>query len=179
MKKEIETRILDIDKDSWHNTLTRNGFEYIGEFFQRRYVYDFNPVNPNKWIRLRTNGEECTITIKEIVDVNKVDGVNEWEIKVDDFDEASKILHELGFDYRNYQENIRHTYRKAGVEIVLDSWVGIPPFMEIEAENIEILDKTLSLLGIKSSDTTTLDVVSIYKKYGIDIKSIKELKFER
>lgn len=177
MKKEIEVRLLNIDKQSWVDKLISNGFEFIGEYNQKRYIYDFNPINPNKWIRLRTNGEESTLTIKEIIDVNKADGVNEWEVKVNDFNEMASMMHELGFNYRNYQENVRMIFRKPGVEIVIDSWPLIPTYIEIETETNDLIESTLKELNIDEKDTTTLDVMSIYKNYGVDIKSIKELKF--
>ena len=34
-------------------------------------------------------------------------------------------------------------------------------------------------IGYTKKDYTTLDVVSIYEQYGIDIMKIKELKFEK
>lgn len=38
------------------------------DYSQRRYTYDFNPVQSNKWIRLRTNGSKTLLTIKEVND---------------------------------------------------------------------------------------------------------------
>lgn len=178
MHLENEIRILEVDVDKLKDKLLNNGFEYISTNFQKRYVYDFNPISPNKWIRLRTNGEKSTLTIKEIVDYSAVDGTKEWEIEVSDFNETNEILNQLGYYARNYQENKRIIFRKTGVEIVIDTWPLIPTYCEIEAESTEIIKQTLTELNIKEEDTTTLDVNSIYKKYGIDIKSIKYLKFE-
>ncbi len=35
----------------------------------------------------------------------------------------------------------------------------------------------VKLLGCESSQTTSMSVSDVYKKYGIDIASMKELKF--
>ena len=56
MNTEIEVRILDIDKDDLISKLEENNAEFIGDWLQVRYVYDFKPIDPHKWIRLRTNG---------------------------------------------------------------------------------------------------------------------------
>ena len=66
MDIEYEVRILEIDKDIFIKKLEKLKAEKVGDFFQRRYVYDFNPVVKGKWIRLRTNGDESTLTIKNI-----------------------------------------------------------------------------------------------------------------
>lgn len=100
----------------------------------KRYVYDFNPINKNKWIRLRTDGKTSTLTIKEIVDKNEIDGTNEIEIEVSSFENANKILNELGYVARNYQENKRIKYTLDGVEIDIDFWPLIPPYVEIEGK---------------------------------------------
>ncbi len=177
MKIEKEVKILSINVDDIKNKLNELGAVCHGTFFQKRYTYDVNPVNPNKWIRLRTNGEKTTLTIKEIVNKAKVDGTKEWEIEVSDFEETNNILLQLGFEYRNYQENIRTIYTFKNLEIVIDKWPKIPEYIEIEGEsNDEILDfvKKLNLDG--NEEVTTEDVASVYKKYGIDIIKIKELR---
>ena len=68
MAREKEVTILNIDENDFMNRLLNHGAVKKDEFLQRRYTYDFNPVLPNKWIRLRTNGKKTTLTIKEIVD---------------------------------------------------------------------------------------------------------------
>ena len=66
MKTEIEARILDIDESELISKLEKAGAKKINVYNQRRFVYDFLPVIPNKWIRLRDDGVNVTLTIKEI-----------------------------------------------------------------------------------------------------------------
>lgn len=146
---------------------------------QKRYVYDFNPINPKKWIRLRTNGVKNTITVKEIIDNQAIDGTNELEVEVSDFNKANLILKELGYVPRNYQENHRIVYNLNEVEISIDTWPKIPTYVELEAKSEELIKKLLSIIEYNEKDLTTLDVASIYMNvYGIDIMSIKELTFD-
>ena len=102
MHKEYECTILEIDT-KFISKLENMGAKKIGEYFQKRYVYDFNPINENKWIRLRTNGIKTTLAIKEVINKNEIGGTNEIEIEVSDFENTNNILKELGYVARNYQ----------------------------------------------------------------------------
>lgn len=178
MHIEYECTLLDVDKDEISKLLEYYGAQKKGEYFQRRYVYDFNPVDKSKWIRLRTNGAETTITIKNIVDRNSIGGTEELELAVSDFDIANSILNELGYIARNYQENKRIIYELDGISFGIDSWPLIPDYVEIEGKSEEDVINIIDKLNLDKSRITNLDVTSIYNDiYGIDILSIKELRF--
>ena len=179
MAKEREVTILNINIKKFTKNLLKHGAIKKDEFLQKRYTYDFNPILPNKWIRLRTNGKNTTLTIKEIKNKAAIDGTMELETVVGDFDVMNDILKELGYSYRNYQENYRIVYLMDNVEISIDSWPLIPTYAEIEGKTSEDVIMALKKLGYTLDDATTLDVASIYnEKYGIDLLKIKELKFE-
>lgn len=178
MHIEYECTILKIDKEKFIEKIEKLGAKKVGDFYQKRYVYDFNPVNPNKWIRLRNNGKKTTLTIKNIVDKNKIGGTEELEIEVSDFENTNKILETLGYKSRNYQENKRITYELDDVEIDIDSWPMIPTYVELEGKNEQSVINLLKKLEVEEKDITNYDVVSIYKEiYGIDILEIKDLRF--
>ena len=63
MHTEIEERILEIDKDKIIKKLESLGAKKAGEWFQKRYTYDFTPKREGQWLRLRTNGEKTTFYI--------------------------------------------------------------------------------------------------------------------
>ena len=115
--------------------------------------------------------------IKEVIDNKKIDGTKELEIKVSDFNKTNLILNELGYNFRNYQENLRTIYLIDNVEISIDTWPLIPTYMEIEGKNNEDVLEVLNKINPDKDKITTLDVESIYKTiYGIDVMKIKELK---
>lgn len=177
---ENELTILDIDKNEFVAKLESLGAKRItDERLQKRFVYDFNPVDRNKWIRLRTNGEKATLTIKEIQENSKMNA-KEMEIVVSDFETTNEMLEELGYTHRNYQENLRQVFMLDGVEISVDSWPLIPPYAELEGKDLESINKVMQKLGVSQDKITTLDVTSIYKEiYNIDILSMKELEFSK
>ena len=174
---EYEIRVLEINVEEIKEKLNAVGATLIEDVFQKRYVYDFNPKNPNKWIRLRTNGTKTTLTIKN-VESSKIDGTRELEIIVDDFDTTNEILSELGYKPRGIQENKRIKYDLNGVEIDIDTWPGIPTYLEIEGKSEKEVFDTLKILEISKEDATSLDVQSIYEEiYHIDLEKNPNLSF--
>lgn len=177
MNIEYEVRILNVDKKNIQEKLESLGAEFKWERLQKRYVYDFHPVETHKWIRLRTNGVEATLTIKN-VKAKEIDGTEELEIVVDDFEKTNLILKELGYVPKAMQENKRCRYYLNDVEIDIDSWPMIPDYIEIEGKTQEEVMKIVELLGFTEENVTADDVESIYKNYGIDLKVIEELVLE-
>lgn len=177
MKTEYEIRILEISKEEVIKKLEELGANKIGEFNQKRYVYDLKPAQNNKWIRLRTNGKKTTLTYKSILS-NTIDGTKEIEIEVDNFEKTNEFLEKIGFINKGYQENKRIQYMLNGVEIDIDSWPMIPTYMEIEGNSKQEVLNLVELLQCNKSNITTLNCSDIYSKiYEIDISKTKELKF--
>lgn len=177
MKTEYEIRVLEIDKQQIIKKLEELGATKIGEFNQKRYVYDLKPVEENKWIRLRTNGIKTTLTYKNI-ESNTIDGTKEVEIEVDDFETTNELLERIGFKNKGYQENNRIQYLLNSVEIDIDSWPMIPTYLEIEGKSKSEVIKIKELLNIDENKVTALNCSDIYMEiYNIDISKIKELKF--
>ena len=58
MAIKYEMRMLEISIEDIVSQLEKLGAKKKGIYHQKRYVYDLNPVQENKWIRLRTNGKE-------------------------------------------------------------------------------------------------------------------------
>lgn len=177
MKTEIEARLLECDAQKIIERLEVIGATKVGDWLQVRNCYDFNPPKENSWIRLRTNGEETTLTIKEIGSA-RIDGTKEAEIVVSDFDTTNEILNKLGYNIRTTQENRRIRYMLDNIEIDIDSWPMIPTYLEIEAESEEKIKEACEKLNIGYTSLTSLDVQSIYSMYGIDLNTIKILKLE-
>ena len=156
MKTEYEVRVLEIDHNEMVKKLESLGAELKFSAMQQRYVYDFNPVEENRWIRLRTNGIKTTLTIKDLT-AKTIDGTKELEIEVDDFENTNKILEELGYKNRGFQQNKRTQYILDGVEIDLDRWPLIPEYLEIEGKYEKAIYDCLNKLGISKDKIVTLD----------------------
>ena len=177
MKTEYEIRVLEMEKESIVKKLESLGAIKKGEYNQKRYVYDLKPIQKDKWIRLRTNGIETTLTYKDI-ESNTIDGTKEVEFKVDSFEVANEFLNKIGFMPRSYQENKRIQYTLDNVEIDIDTWPMIPTYLEIEGNSEEEVNNMLKKLGVSNLKITPLNCDDIYREfYNIDISKIEELKF--
>ena len=177
MHIEYECRLLNCNVEEFLKKLKQHNAEFVGDWLQLRYCYDFTPVRENSWIRLRTTGKETTLTIKEIK-TNKIDGTNESEIVVSDFKATDEILNKLGYTARSKQENRRIRFMLDDVEIDIDFWPHIPTYVEFEGKSESAIVAVCKKLGIDYSTLTTMDVSSIYEYYGFDISKCQILTLE-
>lgn len=177
MNIEYESRILEVDVNKIINKLEELNAEKIGDWHYVRYVYDTKPVSENKWIRLRTNGKEATLTYKEFNSAT-IDGTKELEIEVSDFDKTSQMLCILGYEARSIQENKRIRYMLDDVEIDIDTWPLIPTYVEIEGKNETDVNNVINILKSYGKEVTSLDVQGIYERYGYDKEKLNYLKFK-
>lgn len=177
MAIEYEIRTLEIPVIDVISQLEAMGAQKKGIFHQKRYVYDFIPVQKGRWIRLRSNGFCTTLTIKEIKSL-RIDGTSELEVEVSDFDETNLILQKLGYVPRTFQENFRIEYSLKGVNFDIDMWPKIPPYMEIEGNSEQDVLSAIDMLSIPRENCTTKDVDSIYRDmYNIVLDDIEVLEF--
>ncbi len=179
METEYEVRILEIDKEEIIKKLEKLGATKIKEMYYKRYVYEMMPKKHNEWIRLRTDGEETTITYKKIYEEKTIEGTKELEIKVDDFEKSKELLEIMGHSIKGYQENKRIRYMLDDIEFDIDSWPMIPTYLEIEGKNEQKILDIIDKLDIDKSKMTFLNCGTIYKEiYGINIDNIKSISFD-
>ena len=131
MNKEIETKFFIENKDEIRKKLSSLNFNLVKkEFLMKRKTFD-SEAN-GKWFRVRDEGDKITMTYKNIID-KTINGVNEIEIIVNDFDKASEMLNQTNFKERSYQENFREVWSNQDAEIVIDTWPFLQTYIEIEA----------------------------------------------
>ena len=178
MHTEYEVRVLEIDKENLIKKLESLGAEKIADFNYKRKIYNFIPKDDNKWIRLRTDGNKTTLTIKKLESL-EIDGTKEMEIEVSDFDETNNILEELGYKAHTYQQNRRTRYILNDVELDIDTWPYIPTYLEIEGKNEKAVEDMINLLEVDKSKVTSIDVQGVFKEfYKIDIKEAPIVSFD-
>jgi len=176
MNTEYEIKVLDIDVATTKKLLVSKGFRGQGSLKFRRYVFDTVSPSKDAWVRLRTDGKNTTLTYKKVYS-DAIDGVEEIEIEVKDFEKTKMLLEAIGLKATSYQENERDVYKKGGVEVVIDRWPHIPSYLEIEGHNKSEVEETLQELILSSKKTTSLSTKEIYKLYGKNIDDYHELKF--
>lgn len=171
---EYEVRVLEINREEIIKKLESLGARKIKDGMQRRYVYDFNPMQKHKYIRVRTDGNKTTLTIKSC-EKDTIDGTKELEIEVNDFEKTNEILNQLGYMPKGYQETKRTEYVLDDVIFDIDRWPLIPEFMEIEGKNKEDVLKMIERLDIPEEMAITSGA---YEHYGIDSTELENLSFD-
>ncbi len=173
---EFEGKVLEIKEKDILEKLVKQQAKYIGEYLQKRYVFNTIPFSENRWVRLRSDGEKTTLAVKEIGD-DSVSGTSEWEVDVSSFEETLVILNKIGIKPKGYQENRRIEYLMDTCQITLDFWPNIPVYLEIEGKSEKEVYGCAKKLGIDKKDITGINTTKIYQKYGIDLDKIKALRF--
>jgi adenylate cyclase class 2 len=173
---EHEAKILDVDPEATEELILGKGGQNLGERFMRRYVYDITPGDASRWIRLRDDGEDTTLTVKQITS-DAIDGTHEIEVTVDDFAATNALLGALGFTPKSYQENKRTSFILDGAQVEIDTWPRIPPYLEIEAGSADEVIRVARLLGYGENELTGENTIMVYARYGIDLNTIPELRF--
>jgi len=178
MKKEIEATYLSVDKDAVREKLKAAGFELqTPEYTMRRKTFDFSRVAPgrNKWGRVRQESDKVTMTVKEI----RGSGINdtyEVELVVNDFDTASAFFEACDIPAKAFQENMREVWGRNSVEVTIDTWPGLNPFVEIEAETEEMVRGVSEELGFDFEKAVFGSIDLVYEKeLGIPATTIIKL----
>lgn len=169
-----------LEVDSWKDILYENTIlEKLSCKEIREFLRKFQ-INPNKWVRLRKTNDKVTLATKHILANNNtsLQQMLETEIEVSSFAGANDLLVQLGYYFKSYQEKRRLSYRLFEHQIDIDTWPGIPPYMEIEGESEEDISNIIEKLGFSLADTISCTADEVYRIYGKSMFESRELKFE-
>ena len=143
------------------------------EFLMKREVFDLpkgHEINGG-WIRIRDEEDKITMSLK-IIEGNIVsDNINcqkEVCLNIDNFENARIFLENIGCKKKAYQETKREIWKLDGVEISIDEWPFLEPFVEIEGKNEEEVKSASEKLGFNYKDAFFGSADFLYaKKYSI------------
>jgi adenylate cyclase class 2 len=169
MYTEFEATFTDIDKDEMRKRLEKAGAKLVrAEFMQKRTVFNLpegHEINGG-WLRVRDEGDKITMSLK-VVDGRKIEDQKEIQLVVDSFEEAVKMLEAIGAIKKAYQETKRELWGMNGVEITIDEWPFLPPFVEVEGKSEAEVKDVSEKLGFDYSLAKFCSVDTLYsEKYG-------------
>ncbi|HWQ60020.1 MAG TPA: class IV adenylate cyclase [Candidatus Fimivivens sp.] len=185
--EEIEVVFLEIDRDVIEKRLGDMGAERIGDIFYRHISFDYPDYRlnaDNAWIRLRDEGGQIVLAYKKRLGVTSQDGstndegMEEVEVIVNDYEATRLFLSKIGLIEKHEAEKKRTRWRNGEVEFDIDTWPGIPTFLEIEATSWEGIDEAIEALGLRKDGRKICSANQIYHMYGIDVNDYRKLTFD-
>ncbi|MFA4954072.1 MAG: class IV adenylate cyclase [Patescibacteria group bacterium] len=172
---EYEATFPAIDKDEMRARLKAAGATLVkAEFLQRRVVFNLPTGHEiaGGWLRVRDESDKITMSLK-VVNGKKIEDQKEVCLTVDDFDAAASLLENLGCARKAFQESKREKWELDGVEVTLDEWPFLEPFVEVEADSEDKVKAAAQKIGFDYSNALFCSVDALYsKKYGWTIDLI-------
>lgn len=172
-------------------TDARQRLERIGarcvqpERMLRRAVYDF-PDGPldrrGAWVRVRDEGGgRITMSYKQAPERSTIADCFETELTIDSYDSGMAFCEDLGMVRKSYQETKRESWEMSDAKFDIDTWPGIPTFVEVEAESEEVVRRYVEQLGFAWSAALFGGVGAIYhRELGLseqEVNRIPEITF--
>ncbi|MBI2103217.1 class IV adenylate cyclase [Candidatus Woesearchaeota archaeon] len=171
MPLEIEVKILEIDISETTQKLEQAGamLTYDGPVITT--YYDFpGRKEEGAVLRLRQKGEDTELTLKK-KDRRKDQNfkiMEELEVKVSDGNMMDQILQGMNATPYRILRKHRRSYLlpREHVKFDIDKYDELPPFLEIEAEDTEIVQRWVKRLGYSMNDAKPWTTSDVFKHYG-------------
>lgn len=169
MQAEIEAKFLDVDIESVRERLKKAGatLEYPMRDMRRVIIEEEQHVAERSFIRIRDEGDKVTMTFKRKLarkGEDTISSTHEIETTVGDFDTAVQLFAEAGWKYQSYQESRRELWLCDGVQVTIDEWPWIKPYVEIESGSEDIVRQVATKLGFTWSDAVFSSVNTVYRR---------------
>lgn len=171
-------------------TGARRRLEHVGarcvqpERLFRRAVYDFPDGLLDRrgaWVRVRDEGDRITMSYKQAPPGAKIADCFETELMIDSYDNGVTFCEDLGMVRKSYQETKRESWKVSDAKFDIDTWPGIPTFIEVEAATEDTVRRYVEELGFAWSDALFGGVSVIYYRFlGLpeqEVNQISEITF--
>jgi len=175
MQTEIEAKFIDVDINDVRNRLEAAGAKLVQPMRMMRRVTIDPPGQEaaDVFLRVRDEGDKATMTYKSYDDIT-VDGANEIEVEVSDFQLTVDILASSGLVQKSYQESKRESWQLDGCEIELDEWPWLNPYIEIEGPSVDAVQALADKLGFDWEQAVYGGVAYVYQQQYPDLFTADE-----
>ena len=187
MQAEIEVKFTDVAIDDVRNRLKAAGahLEQPLRDMRRALIEEDHHSAQNMFIRIRDEGNKVTLCLKKktkSLEESTINSTYEIETTVGDFDTTIELFKVAGWHYMTYQESRRETWKLDDVEVVIDEWPWINPYIEIEGATEETVRAAAKKLGYDWDTAMFGSVDVIYNRDYPDMTvrgviDVKEVRF--
>jgi adenylate cyclase, class 2 len=158
MAQEIETKVLNVSKEKIIAQLTELGAKQV---LNTRYVVDWFGIpdtlaGAEEWfMRIRTTSDGVsTLTWKAKSTITgNVRRQKEINFNVSEREKLADLFLELGYENYAHQEKDRTSFVLGTLNFDIDTYPGIPDFLEIEGVSEADVERAIVDLGLNSHDT--------------------------
>jgi adenylate cyclase class 2 len=175
MEIEYEAVFTNIEPDAFRTVLADAGADLVrAEYMQTRSAFNLpdSVVTHKGWARVRDEGDKITMSVKSI-EGEGIEGQKESCVTVDSFKQAESLLTQLGCDKKAYQETKRELWMLDGVEVTIDTWPFLEPFVEVEGSSEAVVKAVAEKLGFDWAAAKFCAVDTLYsEKYDISTDQI-------
>ncbi|MBC8589416.1 class IV adenylate cyclase [Paratissierella segnis] len=181
MTKELEVKVLNMDLNDIEEKIVSLGGRILAKEHQVNTLIDSSktPIKTylDAYFRIRethdilSNTSTVTLTLKKNIKNECIRENIELNTNIEDKDVMLEILKDLGFDKVVEGFKTRISYELEGARLDLDRWdeKTYPyPYMEIEVENKEDLDRLINLLAIDNDNVSTKSIVELREEIGLE-----------
>lgn len=122
------------------------------------------------YLRLRREGSHYELIFKQKV---KGDGgvKSETEISVEinesEWDQTVELLQSMGLERMVLQEKKRVSYKYDSFRYDIDTWPGVPTYLEVEAPTPEGVIEAIVLLGFAQQDAVSMTAAEVFAMYRV------------
>ncbi len=165
MDIEIEAMFVGVDHDKLRKQLSDAGASLVhSEYEATRITFDYEDLRLDAkaaWIRLRKEPQHTTLAYKRRGN-ETIEGMQEVEVVVDDFDRTKVFLESIGLVIKSEQQSKREIWELNGVEVMLDSWPWLDPVVEVEGKTEQDVKQICSTLGLDWSEAIFDSIDGVY-----------------
>jgi predicted adenylyl cyclase CyaB len=171
--KELEVKILGVNRKKIEETLTSLGAKKVFDGDIQTLFFDFKDgaiIKAKDVLRLRKEQDKTELTYKKIHITQTAKVAEEYSVEVSNLETTKQILENLGLSVIESMQKHRVSYTLDQARFDIDRYAGnygyIPEFLEIEAENIDLIHKYAGLLGFKTEDCLPWSTNELIQHYS-------------
>jgi len=166
---EIEVKILEVDVNEITQKLKKLGAKKVFDGEMDTCIFDYPDRSiwkNNGLFRLRKKGDCTELTFKKKAKTKIVKSAEELEVNVSDFETTRKIIKLLGLKEHTRVAKHRTSYSLKDAHFELDTYPGIPTFLEIETTSAKKIKEYVNMIGFTMKDTKAWSGRDVFKHYG-------------
>lgn len=185
MQTEFEAKFLNQNHELLRKRLNAAGAVCTAKnrvMFRKTFDYPNDSLNKiDAWVRVRDEGGKVTLAYKKL-DNRKVDGTKEVLVEVSSFEKTCQLLRAIGLEQKSYHETKRESWELDEVQVELDEWPWIKPFVELEGPDEKSIKIVAARLGLDWAEALHGSVENAYQaEYDVTEQEVDywpEIKFE-